>query len=763
MAEQDSNILSKLRKLFQSNIIIRKREDGKLVVKDVNYNQRGYTSNFIDRYNRVLQSSFGSSYARSNNPSFDIQRIELFKDYELMDTDPILSSALDIYADECVGPDTIIPLLNGKKVSIKELYDRNEKDFWVYSLDIDTGNFISAKCEKVANNGRKMMYKITLDDGTIIEATGKHLWVNPDNTLTKTSDLLVGGKIKALDTKISDKKLDGYKNFSDFVLSDNHIIVNIEEIGMVDSYDLVNVGENHIYAIEANNGAKIYCHNSTVDNIEGEILNIKTENAEIHKILYNLFYDVLNIQFNLWSWVRNMVKYGDFFLQLDILDKHGIINVTPLSSYDVIRMEHHDPSHPQLVQFVLTGNTNTPSKDALEDYEVAHFRLLSDSNFAPYGKSMIEGARKIFKMLHLMEDAMLLHRIMRAPERRVFKIDIGNIPPNEVENFMNKVINKMKKTPVIDQNTGEYNLRYNIQSITEDFFLPVRGSDSGTSIEPLPGLQYEATDDIEYLRNKMMASLRIPKAFLGYEEGVGSKATLAAEDVRFARTIERVQKIVVSELSKLAIVHLYTQGYEDAALLDFKLELQSPSTIHEQEKLELMSQKLDLASAAKDSRMFSNQWVYENIFDFNVDDMKSMIEQVTEDTKQRYRMDQIEQEGNDPAQSGEPAGDDGGDEESKGGMARSDDWGGSKKDLGRNEEKHWGRDRLGKKDRNIYKTKSKEDSTKGKFKGKSPLAVSKGSTAVGYNSILDSLKLKYGKNVNGPGLLNENSLIDEDE
>jgi hypothetical protein len=601
MAEQDSNILSKLRKLFQSNIIIRKREDGKLVVKDVNYNQRGYASNFIDRYNRVLQSSFGSSYARSNNPSFDIQRIELFKDYELMDTDPILSSALDIYADE-----------------------------------------------------------------------------------------------------------------------------------------------------------------STVDNIEGEVLSIKTDNAEVYKILYNLFYNVLNIQFNLWSWVRNMVKYGDFFLQLDILDKHGIINVTPLSSYDVIRMEHHDPSHPQLVQFVLTGNTNTPSKDALEDYEVAHFRLLSDSNFAPYGKSMIEGARKIFKMLTLMEDAMLLHRIMRAPERRVFKIDIGNIPPNEVENFMNKVINKMKKTPVIDQSTGEYNLRYNIQSITEDFFLPVRGSDSGTSIETLPGLQYEATDDIEYIRNKMMASLRIPKAFLGYEEGVGSKATLAAEDVRFARTIERVQKIVCSELSKMAIVHLYTQGFEDAALLDFKLELQSPSTIHEQEKLELMSQKLDLASAAKDSRMFSNQWVYENIFDFNIEEMKSIIEQVTEDTKQKYRMDQIESEGNDPAQSGEPAGgEEGGIPE--GDMARSGEWGGSKKDLGRNEEKHWGRDRLGKKDRNIYKSKSKEDSTKGKFKGKSPLAVSKGSTAVGYDSILDSLKLKYGKNSNDSGLLNENSLIDEDE
>ncbi len=171
-----------------------------------------------------------------------------------------------------------------------------------------------------------------------------------------------------------------------------------------------------------------------------------------------------------------------------------------------------------------------------------------------------------------MEDAMMIHRIMRAPEKRVFRVDIGNIPPNEVDNYMQRIINKMKKTPVIDEATGEYNLKYNMQNLTEDFFMPVRGGDSGTNIESLPGMQYETTDDIEYLKNKMLAALRVPKAFLGYEESLGSKATLAAEDVRFARTIERIQRITVSELTKIAIVHLYAQGYQDEELVNFDLE-----------------------------------------------------------------------------------------------------------------------------------------------------------------------------------------------
>ena len=408
----------------------------------------------------------------------------------------------------------------------------------------------------------------------------------------------------------------------------------------------------------------IYSDESTMKSEYGEVLQIQTDNDQIKEILHNLFYDIVNIEFNLWPWIRNMCKYGDFFLKLEIDEKYGITNVVPLSVYDVSRLEGLDPENPEYVKFLIEAATaehrykaeQSSTKEELENYEVAHFRLLSDSNYLPYGKSQVEGARKIYKQLTLMEDAMLIHRIMRAPEKRVFKLDIGNIPPAEVDNYMQQVINKMKKAPVVDETTGDYNLKYNMQNITEDFFLPVRGGDSGTSIDSLPGLTYEATDDIEYLKNKLLSALRIPKAFLGFEDQIGSKATLAAEDVRFARTIERIQRITLSELTKIAIVHLYAQGYQDAELTNFELTLTNPSTIYEQEKIELWNNKTSLADSMLRDGLCSSEWIYKNIFNFTEDEIKEMDKQITFDYKNKFRRQQIEQEGNDPAESGESQG-----------------------------------------------------------------------------------------------------------
>ena len=408
----------------------------------------------------------------------------------------------------------------------------------------------------------------------------------------------------------------------------------------------------------------IYADESTMKSEYGDVLDIKTDNDQIKQILHNLFYDILNIEFNLWPWIRNMCKYGDFFLKLEINEKYGITNVVPMSVYDVSRMEGLDPENPEYVKFLIESSTTehryksetSATRQELENYEVAHFRLLSDSNYLPYGKSQVEGGRKIYKQLVLMEDAMLIHRIMRAPEKRIFKLDIGNIPPAEVDNYMQQVINKMKKAPVIDENTGDYNLKYNMQNITEDFFLPVRGGDSGTGIESLPGLTYEATEDIEYLKNKLLSALRIPKAFLGFDESVGSKATLAAEDVRFARTIERIQRITISELTKIAIVHLYSQGYTDADLVNFELDLTNPSTIYEQEKIELWNNKTSLAKEMISDGLVSSEWIYKNIFKFTEDEIKHEDEQIVFDYKNKFRRSQIETEGTDPAKTGEAQG-----------------------------------------------------------------------------------------------------------
>jgi hypothetical protein len=397
----------------------------------------------------------------------------------------------------------------------------------------------------------------------------------------------------------------------------------------------------------------IYADECTLKNEFGEVVQIKSKNEKVKDILENLFYDILNIEFNLWSWTRNMVKYGDFFLLQEIQPGTGIINVKPLPVYETERLENTDPNNPNYIKFKVNHDPN--GKGEYENYEIVHFRLLSDTNFLPYGKAMIENGRRIWKQVSLMEDAMLIHRIMRAPDKRVFKIDIGNIPPQEVDNYMQRIITKMKKTPFVDKKTGDYNLKYNIQNLTEDFFLPVRGGDSGTEIDSLGGLEYTAIDDIDYLKNKLFAALKIPKAYLGYDENVNGKATLAAEDVRFARTIERIQRTLISELTKLAVTHLAAQGIEGAEMVDFELNLVNPSTIYEQEKVNLWSEKVRLVSDIQQLNMVSKDWTYKNIFNFSDDEVDFQKTQLINDLKDRFRYRSIEDEGNDPAMETEPS------------------------------------------------------------------------------------------------------------
>jgi len=451
----------------------------------------------------------------------------------------------------------------------------------------------------------------------------------------------------------------------------------------------------------------IYADESTLKNEFGDTLMIHSDNQKVQDILNNLFYDVLNVEFNLWPWVRNMCKYGDFFLGLEVAEGQGVVNVTPHSVYNTERLERTDPSNPNSVKFKITEDPN--GKQEYENFEIAHFRLLSDTNWLPYGKSMLENGRRLWKQLSLMEDAMLIHRIMRAPEKRVFKIDIGNIPPTEVDNYMQRIINKMKKVPFIDKNTGDYNLKYNMQNLTEDFYLPVRGGDSGTSIDNLAGLEAPSIDDIDYLKNKMFAALKIPRAYLGYEENVNGKATLAAEDVRFARTIERIQRTVISELSKIAIVHLYAQGIQDSEMTNFELQLVNPSTIYEQEKVNLWSEKIRLAQDIQGLNMLSKDWVYENIFKLSNGDQDIQRVKMLDDLKDRFRFRSIEDEGNDPAMEDEEPEDI---EESLENLKNElKDKGGRPREGGTyGKDKHpYGRDPLGDDERTAKRSRTSED------------------------------------------------------
>jgi len=408
----------------------------------------------------------------------------------------------------------------------------------------------------------------------------------------------------------------------------------------------------------------IIADEATLRNDQGEVLTIRSTDENIQRVLNNLFYDVLNIEFNLWSWTRNMCKYGDFFLKLEIAEKFGVYNVLPYTVYHMTRQEGIDPNQPAKVTFQIDPDGLASSQDPnylpksnqrvvhLDNYEVAHFRLISDTNYLPYGRSYIEPARKIFKQLSLMEDAMLIHRIMRAPEKRMFYINVGNIPPTEVEQFMQKTINEIKKTPYIDQSTGQYNLRFNMQNMMEDFYLPVRGNDTSTRIETTKGLEYDGTGDVEYLRDKMFAALKIPKAYFGYEGDLQGKATLAAEDIRFARTVERIQRIMESELTKIALVHLYSQGFTGESLTNFDIKLSTPSIIFEQEKIALLKEKVDLARQMMETNLFPSDHIYEKLFSFSEDKYNEYRDLVREDKKRIFRLSQLENEGNDPAVSG---------------------------------------------------------------------------------------------------------------
>lgn len=408
----------------------------------------------------------------------------------------------------------------------------------------------------------------------------------------------------------------------------------------------------------------IVADEATLKNEEKEILSIKTSDEKVKNALQNLYYDVLNIEFNLWTWVRNMCKYGDFFLKLEISEQFGVYNALPYTVYNISREEGVDEENPFKAQFVLhpdglastsgptTHNSKGRNKIILDNYEVGHFRLLSDTNYLPYGRSYLEPARKIFKQMTLMEDAMLIHRIMRAPDKRTFFINVGTIPPNEVDQFMQKTVDNIKKTPYIDPETGEYNLKFNIQNMMEDFYIPVRGGDTNTRIENTPGLQYDGIQDVEYLRDKLFSALKVPKAYFGYEGDLQGKATLAAEDIRFARTVERVQRIIESELTKIGLIHLYTQGFKGESLTNFKISLTTPSIIYEQEKVALLQEKMQVANDMTDSDMFPTDYVYEKIFNFSEEEYREMRKLVIEDKKRTFRLQQIENEGNDPTVSG---------------------------------------------------------------------------------------------------------------
>jgi len=406
----------------------------------------------------------------------------------------------------------------------------------------------------------------------------------------------------------------------------------------------------------------IYAEETVSQDAEGRVLHIYSDNRIVKELLETLFYDTLNIDFNLVMWVRNLCKYGDFFLFNDVHPEYGVINAYPIPITEIEREEGYDADDPSAVRFrwITQGN------QTLENWQITHFRLLGNDAFLPYGSSVLESARRIWRQLILIEDAMLVYRVIRAPERRVFYIDVGNVPPEDIATYVEQAKTSLKRDSVVNKTTGQVDLRYNPMAVDEDYFIPVRGGDSGTRIDNLAGGQNaSAIEDVQYVQKKLFAALKIPKAYLGYDEDTGAKATLAQEDVRFSRTIQRIQKTVIAELNKLAMIHLYSHGFEGEELLNFSLSLSNPSSLAQQQKLELIKTKFDIAGSAPEG-MVSKTWLYKNVFSFT----KNQIELIQKQ-KMKEKLDDAALEAAGSA-GGEEGGDAGGDAGGMGGLFSGD-------------------------------------------------------------------------------------------
>ena len=425
----------------------------------------------------------------------------------------------------------------------------------------------------------------------------------------------------------------------------NHKIVSIEPNGIIPVYDLTvpgykNFATDTIFSHntpEISAALDIYSEESTTTNEDGFILQIYSESKRIKTVLADLFNNSLDINTNLSMWTRNTCKYGDNFVYLKLDPEKGIVGCQQLPTIEIERRESGVAGN---ITIDITKDTDkkplhfTWKNKSMEfqSWEIAHFRLLGDDRKLPYGTSMLEKARRIWKQLLLSEDAMLIYRTSRAPERRMFKVFVGNMNDDDVEAYVNRVANKFKREQIVDSKTGNVDMRFNQMAVDQDYFIPVRDPTAPDPITTLPGAtNLSEIADIEYIQKKLLTALRVPKAFLGFEEVVGDGKNLALQDIRFARTINRIQKSMISELNKIAIVHLFLLGFEDE-LQNFTLGLTNPSTQADLLKIDVWKEKVllykDLVSDPGNGiQATSSTWAKEHIFGWSDEEIKLDLQQ----------------------------------------------------------------------------------------------------------------------------------------
>lgn len=423
----------------------------------------------------------------------------------------------------------------------------------------------------------------------------------------------------------------------------NHKIKSIEPYGVIPVYDLTvpgykNFATDTIFSHntpEISAALDIFAEESTTPNEDGFMLQIYSESKRIKAVLADLFNNKLDINTNLPMWTRNTCKYGDNFVFLKLDPEKGIVGCMQLPNIEIERLERgmgaraakmeEDPKNRGL-KFLWK------QKDMeFHTWEMAHFRLLGDDRKLPYGTSILEKARRIWKQLLLAEDAMLIYRTSRAPERRIFKVFVGNMDDKDVEAYVQRVANKFKRDQTTDPKTGNVDLRFNQMAVDQDYFIPVRDPAAPSPIDTLPGAQnLSEIADIEYIQKKLLTAIRVPKAFLGFEEVVGDGKSLALQDIRFARTINKIQNSMLQELNKIAIIHLFLLGFEDE-LDNFTLSLTNPSSQADLLKIDVWKEKMllykDAVTPIENLAPVSASWAKKHILGFSDDEIKLDIQQ----------------------------------------------------------------------------------------------------------------------------------------
>ena len=408
--------------------------------------------------------------------------------------------------------------------------------------------------------------------------------------------------------------------------------VYYEPTRMASYYDY----ESMEYTPEISAALDVYSEESTTPDKDGHILKVYSESKRIKSVLVDLFNNRLDINTNLAMWTRNTCKFGDNFIYLKLDPEKGIVGCQQLPNIQIERLEKG-------MRFQPDKYSQEMENDALKfvwkeknmefnTWEVGHFRILGDDRKLPYGTSMLEKARRIWKQLLLSEDAMMIYRVSRAPERRVFKVFVGNMDDKDVDAYVQRVASKFKRDQIADPNTGNVDMRYNQLAVDQDYFIPVRDPAATNPIETLPGgTNLAEIADIEYIQKKLVTALRIPKAYLGFEEAVGDGKNLSLLDIRFARTINRIQKSMIAELNKIAIIHLFLLGFEDE-LTNFTLGLHNPSKQADLLGVEVWKEKILLykdavAEIQNSLAPVSASWAKKHILGFSDEEIRLDLQQ----------------------------------------------------------------------------------------------------------------------------------------